>query len=349
MEPLHPSEPSAALASFSQGVGLPWRRVQPGGLINTTWVVGDPPVFVLQRVSAIFPEAIHARIREVTEHIAQRGLPTPRLYAAADGRLSLPGPEGTRWRLMDFVPGITHERVTGPPMATEAGALVGRFHRAMLDFPGDLTPLRPDPHDTPRHMASLQGALAACAEHRLAAGIRALGERVLAGWERWQRRFSLDGLPVRAAHGDLKLSNLRFDEAGRALCLLDLDTLSSMPLCCELGDALRSWCNRAGEGGRAAEVDLEVYAAALSAWHASAGFATRAELASLAGGTWRICLELAARFGADAYHETYFGWDPAQAPGRGEHNLIRAQSQLALADAVERRLLDLERAAPQPA
>ncbi|MFH1468979.1 MAG: aminoglycoside phosphotransferase family protein [Pseudomonadota bacterium] len=343
MEPSTFSGPSAVLACFPDTAGLGWRHLEPGGLINTTWQVGEPPRFVLQRVNAIFPEAIHARIREVTEHIAGLGLPTPRLLAAPGGRFTLPGPEGTRWRLMDFVPGRTHERMASPAMAAEAGALVGRFHRAMLSFRGDLTPLRPDPHDTPRHMAALEAVIEACGDHRLATGIRALGAHVLAGWERWRARFGLGGLPVRAAHGDLKLSNLRFDDDDRAVCLLDLDTLSSMPLACELGDALRSWCNRAGEGGTGVDVDLEIFAAALSAWHGAAGFATPTELGSIAGGTWRICLELAARFGADAYHERYFGWDPAQAAGRGEHNLIRAESQLALAEAVERRLPELER------
>jgi hypothetical protein len=48
-------------------------------------------------------------------------------------------------------------------------------------------------------------------------------------------------------------------------------------------------------------------------------------------GLERITLELAARFGADALNECYFGWDPALAPARGEHNLMRAENQLTLA------------------
>jgi len=342
MQTTLPAGPAAALALYPCAAGEPWQLVEPAGLINTTWAVGDPPRFVLQRVSAIFPEPIHARIQEVGEHLRARGLRSPRIVPAVDGSLAPPAPEGRRWRLMEFVPGCTHERVPGPALAHEAGAMVGRFHRAMLDFPGDLRPLRPDPHDTPRHMAALAEALAACGEHRLAPGIRALGERVLAGWERWTRRCSVAGLPVRPAHGDLKISNLRFTAAGEAVCLIDLDTLSSMPLACELGDALRSWCNRAGEGGAGPGLDTGIYAAALAGWRGAAGFATREELGSLAAGTWRICLELAARFGADAYHERYFGWDPAVAAGRGEHNLSRAESQAALAASVEGQLAALE-------
>ena len=59
-------------------------------------------------------------------------------------------------------------------------------------------------------------------------------------------------------------------------------------------------------------------------------------------GVERICLELAARFAADALNESYFGWDSAVAPGRGEHNLLRARGQLALALEVRRLRGDLE-------
>ncbi len=337
--------PSDALSIHGRFPGAPVSLVEPGGLINTTWLVGSPPHGVLQRVNAIFPEAIHERIQRVTAHIAERGLATPRILPAVDGRLVLPGPEGTRWRLMDFVPGHTLHAVDSPDRARDAAALVGRFHAALLDYPHDLSPLRPDPHDTLRHMDTLRGAIEGCGDHRLCDGVRALGARVLGAWDRWQARFDAAGLPVRPAHGDLKISNLRFDDAGRASCLIDLDTLSSMPLALELGDAMRSWCNRSGEDGGDVDVDLQIFAAAIAGYRSSAHFATEAELASIAPGTWRICLELAARFGADAYHESYFGWDPAVAPGRGEHNLLRARGQLALAEAVERRLPALERIA----
>lgn len=334
--------PSQALLIHGRHAGSPVRRVEPGGLINDTFLVDEPPRFVLQQVNAIFPLAIHQRIQRVTGHLLERGLATPRIVPATDGALVVPGPEGTCWRLMDFVPGQTVHRVQGPAMAAGAAALVGRFHRALLDYPGDLSPLRPDPHDTLRHMATLEQATVDCGQHRLCDGIRALALQVLEGWSRWCARFDAAGLPVRPAHGDLKISNLRFDAAGQPVCLIDLDTLSSMPLALELGDAMRSWCNRSGEDGVEVDVDLTIFEAALGGYRTTAGFATGAELASIAPGTWRICLELAARFGADAYHEAYFGWDPSVAPGRGEHNLLRARGQLALAQAVERRLPELQ-------
>ncbi len=343
MHKTSPATPSAALAIHGRFAEEPVRLVEPGGLINTTWLVGEPPRCVLQRVSAIFPSETHRRIQQVTGHLEARGMRTPRIVPAADGALVVPGPDGTCWRLMDFIPGLTHDRVGAPSLAREAAALVGRFHSLMLDYPGPLEPRRPEPHDTQRHKATHEAALEACAEHRLCAGIRELGARILGGWARWRDRVGLSPLPVRPAHGDLKISNLRFDARGRAVCLIDLDTLGSMPLALELGDAMRSWCNRAGEDGEGVDVDLAIFRAALEGYRSSADFLEPDELSTVAPGTWRICLELAARFCADAFHESYFGWDPAVAPTRGEHNLLRARGQLDLAAAVERRLPELER------
>ena len=44
--------------------------------------------------------------------------------------------------------------------------------------------------------------------------------------------------------------------------------------------------------------------------------------------------ELAARFCADAYEDSYFGWDASRYPSRRAHNLARARSQLRLSQAV---------------
>ena len=50
-------------------------------------------------------------------------------------------------------------------------------------------------------------------------------------------------------------------------------------------------------------------------------------------GIERISWELAARFAEDALSERYFGFDPKYG-GRGEHNLVRARGQAAMARSV---------------
>ena len=53
-----------------------------------------------------------------------------------------------------------------------------------------------------------------------------------------------------------------------------------------------------------------------------------------------ICLELAARFLADALNESYFAWDPERFSSAADHQLARASNQLDLAGAV---VADLQR------
>jgi hypothetical protein len=67
-----------------------------------------------------------------------------------------------------------------------------------------------------------------------------------------------------------------------------------MPLAHELGDAWRSWCNRAGENQPEARFDLELFEASLAGW--LAGFGEQPSAAErealLLGPEW-ISLELA--------------------------------------------------------
>ena len=84
-----------------------------------------------------------------------------------------------------------------------------------------------------------------------------------------------------------------------------------------------------------AVLDLEIMRASLSGYAAGLGRALTADerRALLLGVEW-VSLELAARFAADALFESYFGWDAARFPGRGEHNLVRARGQWSLHEAL---------------
>jgi hypothetical protein len=50
----------------------------------------------------------------------------------------------------------------------------------------------------------------------------------------------------------------------------------------------------------------------------------------LAHGLERLCVELSARFAADALEEAYFGWNPDLFESAGDQNLSRARGQLSL-------------------
>ncbi|MCP4661874.1 MAG: aminoglycoside phosphotransferase family protein [bacterium] len=312
-----------------------WRHratIQPApdaGLINRTWEVGNPSWAILQWVNPIFDPQIHLDIDAVTRRLEACGLLTPLLVPAADGSLWVSDDSGC-WRLMTYIAGQTLHRLHDPALAAEAGALVGRFHAALADWSYDFRAAPRPIHDTPARMAELGDALESAAGHPLAEPAGELGRTVLEEWARWDGELVQ---PSRPCHGDLKISNLRFDPAGRrALCLIDLDTLAPMPLVCEMGDAWRSWCNPAGEDDpERASFDQTLFAASARAWLAHAPPLEAHERRALVPGIERICLELTARFCADALRNSYFREDRRRYPEPGTHNLERARGQLTLA------------------
>jgi Ser/Thr protein kinase RdoA (MazF antagonist) len=309
------------------------------GLINRSYLLSraDGARAVLQAVSPIFSPAIHGNIVAVTERLAAFGLVTPRLLPARDGRPYLLAPGGTIWRLQTHIDGIAFDVMGSAAQARAAGALVGRFHAAVEGLDHEFTGLRAGVHDTPRHLARLDEAVAAHRGHRLAAEVQPLGRASVAG------SAALPPLPQlapRICHGDLKFNNILFvgtqppDDA-RAIALIDLDTVGPLPLAYELGDAWRSWCNRAGEDEVNAALDLEIMRASLDGYREGLGrtLATDERRALVLGVEW-VSLELAARFAADALAESYFGWNAARFAGRGEHNLVRARGQWSLHQAL---------------
>lgn len=305
------------------------------GLINLTMRgrIGDVEV-VVQRVHPAFAASVHEDIEAVTAHVERRGLRTPRLVRTKAGELSALDQEGRPWRALSFVPGRSLDRIRAPGHAEEAGALVGRFHAALADLEHDYVHLRKGVHDVPFRRCALETAIESSRSHRLHAEVARVAENVLASDA---DMLPLDVTSHRHAHGDLKISNLLFDESGAGVALVDLDTLAKMPWPFELGDALRSWCNPSGEDVEAPRVDEAIFEAALRGWARGAGGGVRLdplEAELVARGVFTIASELAMRFLTDALEESYFGWDPLRFPARGEHNLARARGQWSLARSI---------------
>lgn len=322
------------------------------GLINQTYLVEhDGGRHVLQRMSPIFTTDIHANIAAVARHLDEAGLRTPQILTSRARGLFLDlGVHGI-WRLLTHVDGVSFDVIVGAEQARAAGDLVGRFHCALENLQHRFTGMRAGVHDTPRHLQALRDAIARHPQHRLEADVAALAGPLLAAAE---RLTPLPALPDRIGHGDLKFNNILFAAAEgpgalQPVCLIDLDTVGPLPLAFELGDAWRSWCNRNGENLPEAALDLEIFSASLQGYRQglARSLTTDERLALLLGLEW-VSLELSARFAADALNESYFGWNPQQFAGRGEHNLVRAQGQWSLHRALmatradRARLLDLD-------
>jgi len=321
----------SVLAAYGAAGGAP---VPLGaGLINQTYAVDGPQGrFVLQRLHPVFRPEVNLDIDAVTDHLAARGLLTPRLLHTVDGALWVEA-DGAVWRALTWIDGTALERLGNAGQAREAGLALARFHRALDGLEYRFRSVRLGVHDTARHLAGLREALARHGGHRRYSAVEPLARRIL---EAAAGLPVLPAVPGRIVHGDPKIGNILFSPDGqRALCLIDLDTLAHMPLPLELGDAFRSWCNPAGEDGSRAFFSLELFRAAVAGYAAVAGsFVTGTEWRSIVGATLTIYVELAARFCADALNESYFGWNAQRFPGASEHNQLRAESQMAAAESL---------------
>jgi Ser/Thr protein kinase RdoA (MazF antagonist) len=307
------------------------------GLINVTFrVEHEGASFALQRLHPVFRGEVNADIDRVTAHLHAHGLTTPRVVRTRDGRLWHDAEDGP-WRVLTWIGGETVERSEEPARFFSAGALVARFHRALADLEHTFAFVRPGAHDTNLHLARLASALDVHREHPRRDVIAPLADAILL-----HARPTSPPLSTRIVHGDLKLSNVRFDSNGAAIALVDLDTLQHGTLAVELGDALRSWCNPRGEDVSEARVHESIFEAAVGGYASTAGTSARDERAAIVPGLETIALELASRFCLDAFEERYFRWDASRFSRASEHHELRARGQLALAQDVARRRRELE-------
>ena len=337
--------PAGVLAAWGLA-GCAVERVA-GGLINATFLVhrpgGDP--LVLQRLHPIFAAEVNLDIEAITDHLAAAGLVTPLLVRTDGGARWVIEGERAVWRALTYVDGVTLHEVPDAEHALAAGELVGRFHRALSGHEREFAFQRAGVHDTAAHRGRLAGAVRrgagdavdpgdADAVARVAEATQ-LGREIL---DAGARLPPLGELPRRPVHGDLKISNILFARGvtpPSAICLIDLDTLGRQSVAYEMGDALRSWCNPAGEDTIDTRFDLDVFDAAVRGYAAGLdGLLGPAEVASLVSGLEIVCVELAARFCVDAFEDRYFGWNPARFSSRRHHNLVRARGQLRLGRAV---------------
>ena len=278
------------------------------------------------------------------------------LIPNAAGELSTELGELGRWRLMPHLGGASFETLQSAEQARSAGSLVGRFHAALRDFDSPLAPLGIPYRDTGLYLEAMERAFVVHSDHRLASEMQAQGQRVL---NRFAGMGPAPDVPQRVIHGDLKLSNLLFEDReppGRdiAFALIDLDTLMRGPLWVELGDAWRSWCDSPqeppqessrestqesdpGVSGEASEIRfaMDSFEASLEGFlEGLAEPLSEAERDSLVLAPERITLELCARFITDALDESYFAWDDSNFRSRGDHNAVRAVDQWSLCDSM---------------
>ncbi|MHB8845907.1 MAG: phosphotransferase enzyme family protein [Nitrospirota bacterium] len=347
------------LESILSHFHLPGRLIKVerfgSGLINETYLAefdesGSIRKYILQRINrTVFkrPELVMENVEIVTGHLQDRlrregvadpASVTPALVRARDGRSFQVDPSGEHWRMFHFIEtGVVFDTVQDIAHAREVGRGLGRFQALVSDLPPSLLhDTLPGFHHTPRYLADLDRAAGAGAER-----LNAVREELaFVSKRRDLARVLTDmmesgRIPLRVVHNDPKVNNVMISAAtGKALCMLDLDTVKPGIVHFDFGDCVRSAANPAGED--AADLDAVVfdqdrYEALRKGYLEEAGvFLTQAEIDMLPLSVKVITFELGMRFLADHLRgDTYF-----RVAHRG-HNLHRCRVQFRLLEGME--------------
>ena len=300
------------------------------GLINHTYRVGtEETQFVLQRLHDIVSTEALEDMRVVTEFLADRGMRVPTLIRSVDGQTTVRDDAGGRWRLYPLIPGRIFDAIQSNDMAREAGRIVGEMHRHLhglsLEPKGSIERF----HDTMYVLGKLRGV-----EAKLPGRLRHMAQDILNTVPGTILTEDTALERTQIIHGDLKISNILFDEAGRAVGVIDFDTIMRHFRAIDLGDSLRSWCNRTAEDDPQATFDAGIFHAAMTGYGQGWGAPVREdEKRTFLRATIQITYELASRFLIDVVCDDYFGYGKPYTSRRAA-NTARAIGQYHLAKTI---------------
>ncbi|MDD6472212.1 MAG: aminoglycoside phosphotransferase family protein [Bacteroidales bacterium] len=234
------------------------------GLINDTYKVltaeEDQPDYVLQRINhAIFQdvEMLQNNIEAVTKHIRKKltekdeeDINRKVLHFLPTGSGKTYYHDGTNyWRMMVFIPRAKTYETVDPEYSYYAGVAFGNFQAMLADIPDRLGETIPDFHNMEFRMKQLRDAVAANPVNRLDEVKYYIDELESRAEEmcKAERLFREGKLPKRVCHCDTKVNNMMFDENGKVLCVIDLDTVMPSFIFSDYGDFLRTGANATAE------------------------------------------------------------------------------------------------------
>lgn len=346
------------LDSFHLPVGRRTAVPFGNGHINSTFLVtaeGREECWILQRINSyVFPRPreVMENMLQVTEYLRERireegGNPereTIRLIPAASGKPWAEDPEGCVWRLMLYVPDTeSPELPDSPEILKECGKAFGTFSRRLKHFPAAvLHETIPAFHDTPSRLLQLEKAAAGDPCGRL----KEVGEEMaFARAREADTRILTDGCaagkyPIRVTHNDTKVNNVLLDrKTGKAVCVVDLDTVMPGLLAYDFGDAIRAGaCSTEEDDPNPDRVrlDLPRFEAFARGFLQELGDISGEELLSLEAGARLMTFECGLRFLAD-----YLNGDQYFRIHRSGQNLDRARVQFALLSDMEKHRQDM--------
>ncbi len=334
------------------------------GNVNDTFLVtlnrsASRSAFVMQRLNTeVFekPELVMSNLLKLGNHVEQRlaqqppelsgrRWEVPKVLPTLDADGHWVEHQGEFWRSITYIGAATTADVIQDDLhARELGYGLGMFHHLISDLPThELADTLENFHIAPAYLAAFDLVVSGITPQNSSRINEAVAfiEQRRNDIDVLERACARGELKRRPIHGDPKINNVMIDEAsGQAVGLIDLDTVKPGLVHYDIGDCLRSCCNRLGEETQQpwnVSFDLELCRSILEGYLAiGRSFLTQEDFRYLPACIRLIPLELGIRFLTDHLSgDHYFRTERAQ------HNLERAEVQFALTKSIEDQWNDL--------
>ncbi len=332
------------------------------GHINDTRLVlmeedGHEVKYILQKINKnVFkdPASLMENMQAVTAYLAkiiekEGGDPsreTLNVIKTRDGKNYFLDSDGEYWRALIFVDdSMSFDKVERPEQFYDSAVAFGNFQYRLREYPADtLAETIINFHNTPDRLRQLREAAEKDAVGRLSSVLPELEfatsrEEFIGMFERARAEGKL---PLRVTHNDTKLNNILFDrESGKALCIIDLDTIMPGYSVNDFGDSIRFGATTALEDEAdltKVNFDISLYELYVKGFiEGVKGGLTDFELDMLPYGAIMMTLECGMRFLAD-----YLSGDTYFRTHREGQNLDRARNQFKLVSDMEARIDEMK-------
>lgn len=308
--------------------------------------------YILQRMSrSIFkdPVGLMENVGGVTSWlrkkiIANGGDPERETLTIVKSQENLPyfrDSKGEYWRVYLFIEGATsYDAVKDDNDFYQSAVSFGHFQRLLADYPAEtLHETIKDFHNTPDRLEKFKKAVREDVCGRTASVQKEINF-ILEREELTHALYDLQQegkLPLRVTHNDTKLNNIMIDnKTGKAICVIDLDTVMPGLAVNDFGDAIRFGASTGAEDEKdlsKVECSMELFDLFTKGFiEGCNGKLTKREMELLPMGAKVMTFECGMRFLTDYLQgDTYFKIH------REEHNLDRCRTQFKLVSDMEKK------------
>ncbi|MDR0430306.1 MAG: aminoglycoside phosphotransferase family protein [Tannerellaceae bacterium] len=311
--------------------------------------------YILQRINhQIFTnvDMLQNNIRVVTSHIRQKLEEQGEKDVDRKVLTFIPTKDGksyyfdgdSYWRVCLFIPrSKSYEEVT-PELSYEAGKAFGDFQAMLADIPeGELGETIPNFHNMEFRLEQFHDAIKNDDAGRLDE-VKDLVEEIEKRTKSMciQEELHREGkLKKRINHCDTKVNNVMFDEEGKVLCVIDLDTVMPGFVLSDIGDFIRTGANTGAEDDENLDnvnVNMEIFKAYTRGYMEKAkSFLTPLEISFLPYGGRLLTYMQTVRFLTD-----YINGDTYYKIHHPKHNLQRTKAQFKLLQSLEQHAEEMD-------